>query len=988
MQDGLTQNSTGFLLKDSRGFLWIGTSWGLNRYDGRTVKPYTKIGKEFLPDLAINSIAEDGDGDIWIATINGLSCMDPFTEKFTNYFEGTGPQTIPHDYCNVYVDKQKNIWVADSYGISLLNKQSKTLTTYPITTAGRDIRINKYVSRFYEDSKGRLWLTTSYGIKLFDRATKTYRSFHIDDSEEESIGKNATLGIFEDRAGTIWAGTWNHGLLKLNTEKNKFENILLTGFEIPEYLNNIHDINSIILNGHYYLLITTGAGLFLADPENAGADTFPIVKKIDDPDVIDDHTAGAKNMILKDGQNIYWISGTPGLVKIDLSNQAFQWKLLPGPSSTHNRAFHIIPDIEQPQQKFFVTTFKGWWKYDLTLDSLSEYILPKGSEKLLMNINRFLPTEKGYWFTSQWGFGFYNTKTGEVKDLSLLVLEKPGMIVRTRYICEDRMGRIWFSVYRSGIRIYDPQTGVMKAFLSDSTKPGNLYGKDIFDMKTDDDGSVIFTTGQKIYKVNPTDLTWQDSSPFKTDFSSIGRVGPRKIIFDKRKRTVVLSMQNIYQYQHNKLIPLYPLDGVASFLMDDFVEDRNGNFWILTNIGLFKTDADFKEWTNMRDKIPIDDPSDISELFKTDNDEFIIPVTGKFGVFSVPLLSRNNMAPSVIINRLRTGNTEHYNVSLRKQSWHASFKEAIEIEISAIGVSNERGNKIYYKLEGRDKDWKELIGLPVIRYEQLPPDNYLFKSKAMNGDGVWSKETVLSFKVLPPFWRTTWFIALCILAIAGILYAFYRYRVQLLIKQERLRSSIATDLHDDIGATLSSISIYSETIKQQTTAQLPQLTPMLDKMGETSREMVGNMSDIVWAINPENDSFEKMSGRMQNLAAELCSVKNIQLQFTAEETLDQLQLSMEQRRNIYLIFKEALNNALKYSICRNIKIDLRKDNRWLVLSVQDDGKGFNEALVAENKWGGNGLKNMRHRAKEINGELMIETEENKGTLILFKTLIT
>ncbi len=148
------------------------------------------------------------------------------------------------------------------------------------------------------------------------------------------------------------------------------------------------------------------------------------------------------------------------------------------------------------------------------------------------------------------------------------------------------------------------------------------------------------------------------------------------------------------------------------------------------------------------------------------------------------------------------------------------------------------------------------------------------------------------------------------------------------------------------------------------------------------------MSDIVWAINPKNDSFEKMLSRMQNLAAELCTVKNIQLHFTADEKLNQLQLSMEQRRNIYLIFKEALNNALKYAGCGNIIIELKKENNLLVLSVKDDGKGFNEMVVAENKSGGNGLKNMRHRAAEINGELRIDTEENKGTHILLKTNIT
>jgi signal transduction histidine kinase/ligand-binding sensor domain-containing protein len=983
-QDGLIQNSTGALLQDSHGFLWI-ASWGLNRYDGRVIKQYNTTGENGLVDLVITSLAEDKEGNIWIGTSNGLSCLNPFTEKFTNYTEGKSPYNIPEGFCSVYVDKKDNVWVGCSHAISLYNRVTKSFENIPITTAGNDIRINRYIGGFLEDSRGRFWISTSYGIKLFDRPTKTYKSYHFEEINGADGGENATQQLFEDKDGAIWAGTWNGGLIKYDEARDRFVNYMFITENASD--QTVHDINSIILNNHYYFLIASESGLFLTDPAKIINGKIPVEKLLQETNESGNTSPKTKWEILKDRQGNYWISGFSGLLKIDPGSQSFQWKPLPGENHEADVIYHVIPVNKEPL-KIFLTTTEGWWKYDLATQLFSKHILPKGFENLLGNINRFITTEDGYWFTSQLGVGFYNPTTNTVKDISSLVDEKMNSKVRTGLICTDGLGRIWFSVYRSGIRIYSPETGKLVSLLADSTKPDNLYGKSIFDMKQAADRSIIVTSGYKIYQIDPVNLSFTVTTPEKTTSSSIEKTGPRKILFDKNNRILMLSQQCIYRFQHGKLIQLYPRSGLADFIMENFLQDGNGNFWVTTNLGLFKTDTAFKEWVNMSDKIPAGNYDNIEEIFRTGNDEFILAASGKIGSFSLHELSKNNVPPVVIINRFKTGNTEQYLVSLKQQAWNISFKDAIEIEISAINFSNEKGNRIYYQLEGRDNDWKELTGNPVIRYDQLPPGNYQFKAKAMNGDAVWSRETILSFKVLPPFWRTWWFIGIVIIALAISLYTIYRYRLTKALELEKMRTRISTDLHDDIGATLSSISIYSETIKQQTAVQLPQLTAMLDKMGETSREMVGNMSDIVWAINPENDSFEKMLSRMQNLAAELCTAKNIELHFTADEKLNQLQLSMEQRRNIYLIFKEALNNALKYAGCRNMRIELRRENHSLVLSVKDDGKGFNERAVSENKRGGNGLKNMRDRAAEINGELIIHTEENKGTQILLKTSIT
>lgn len=198
------------------------------------------------------------------------------------------------------------------------------------------------------------------------------------------------------------------------------------------------------------------------------------------------------------------------------------------------------------------------------------------------------------------------------------------------------------------------------------------------------------------------------------------------------------------------------------------------------------------------------------------------------------------------------------------------------------------------------------------------------------------------------------------------------YQTQL---QERFR--MAKDLHDDIGATLSSISMYSEAIKSQVTEKLPHLENVLNKMGENSRDMVTSMSDIIWAINPDNDDANKLVSRMEAYARDICALKDMQLHFKADSTFSQIKLQVEQRKNIYLIFKEAVNNAAKYAAAKNIWVQLTLNDKEMNLLIKDDGNGFNEATVRK----GNGLKNFEARAKEINGTLNMESSEGKGTRV-------
>jgi len=205
------------------------------------------------------------------------------------------------------------------------------------------------------------------------------------------------------------------------------------------------------------------------------------------------------------------------------------------------------------------------------------------------------------------------------------------------------------------------------------------------------------------------------------------------------------------------------------------------------------------------------------------------------------------------------------------------------------------------------------------------------------------------------------------------LFVFNNYRIRNKLRLEGIRNKIASDLHDDIGSTLNSISVYSEVAKQKS----PTVVSELEHIGEASRKIIDALSDIVWTINSRNDTFEQIILRLRSLTYNLLRAKNIEHTFRADESLNDMKLSLETRRNFYLIFKEALNNLVKYSHATSASISLTYEDNLIIMRIRDNGVGFDTGQMSM----GNGLLNMRSRAEEMKAKLNIESEPGNGTQI-------
>ena len=242
-------------------------------------------------------------------------------------------------------------------------------------------------------------------------------------------------------------------------------------------------------------------------------------------------------------------------------------------------------------------------------------------------------------------------------------------------------------------------------------------------------------------------------------------------------------------------------------------------------------------------------------------------------------------------------------------------------------------------------------------------------------------ETSLSFHILTPYYRTVWFYSVIAIFMFTLLYAFFRYRMHQVIKVERMRTRIASDLHDDIGSTLSSISLISEMASRMDAEST--LAKAMSKIGVDSRDVLNSMDDIIWSVNPKNDSLSSLTVRLREYAIPLCETKNIMFVMHVDEAVYAMKLGMDERRNVFLIVKEAVNNAVKHSGCSRLTVVFSLNHKQLEIKITDNGCGFDPAKRGQR----NGITNMERRAGQLGMDLDIKSEKHNGTMIMLKTKI-
>src|SRR5262249_44600008 len=397
-------------------------------------------------------------------------------------------------------------------------------------------------------------------------------------------------------------------------------------------------------------------------------------------------------------------------------------------------------------------------------------------------------------------------------------------------------------------------------------------------------------------------------------------------------------------------------DGLAGDFVIDSLCDHNGDLWFATTTGLSR----------------------------------LSPVRGE-----------NVRAPAILLGGLRIAGEPQpiSELGATEISRGELAPNQNNLQIDFFGLDFHAGETLHYQfmLEGADSNWSPPTEQRTVTYANLKAGSYRFLVRAVAANGAVSeKPALVSFKILPPLWLRWWFITLAALFTLAMFYVFYRYRLarlnearraeealskarqERLVELEQVRKRIATDLHDDIGSSLTRISLLSEVAQRQSHDR--EGNASLSTIAGLSRELVDSMSDIVWAINPERDHLGDLTQRMRRFAGDVFSARGIDFTFRFQATDGDFRLHANLRREVFLVFKEAVNNAVRHSGCTAAEIDFSVgDNQRLSLKLSDNGRGFDLASHSN----GHGLSSMRARTEALGGRLDIESGNGRGTILVF-----
>lgn len=973
-----SHNEITAIAQDKQGFIWVGTRSGLNRFDGQKVKMYLHEPENpySLSSNWIENIYCDTSGYILITTRRYLNIFNPKTEQFFHIkhqvpskCDYTEPSTG-----NMYKESDTVLWFTTAAGLYRLSSKTCIPERMPLPPEYEYKGWHCCMVDLLDDKRGNLWITCRMGIYCFNKKNRTFTlypsSVVITKPWEQSI-----LSYLEmDESGKIWATSWNIGLVCFDTTLKKY-----TAYKKFESDNAGYGGYELLIEKDRIISTSVEGGLTVMDRKTGKF--YNYLPNDKDPISISSTITQA---IFKDKDNNYWVGTDNGLNKVNKFNSMMYYKPL---LDTTQEYYLYWPHtmVEADSTHLLLGAYGGlfsWRKKDGKLTYLSDQLnMPykagcfeiqksPNDDSILVSITNKI----------------FKIKFENEKIKGYRIIHENPYIWNSNFVF-DNNGNLWCSS-QNGLVFHDIKKNTYEYFGK------NTNGK--FTLKNDFIGSLFYDKRHNkvwigpehhgLLRIDPEtfeakEYSTETRSDYLDDINiSMNAYGDDYLLLGTEKVGIV-----IYDVKEDKFTRAKFPDWYLNTTIYQMTFDRKGRLLITADggLGIFNTkNGHFQSLGKsnglLRDKLSTD--------FYYDGEKHVyIPEEGgKMHILNLDEVQRNNISPKPIVLSTKVSGEEYK----LPDDHHISLpfsKNSLEFEFATLNYVNSQLNSFQYKMEGRDDNWIDLKGSRTINFSNLGPGKYSLLVRAINNDGIVSDgyETIY-IHIHPPFYLTWWFITLFVCLILGVIYIIYRIRLAKLLEVQAIRNRISRDLHDDVGSTLSGISMYSKMAKDLAGQDDEKSLELLDSIGEKSRNTLNNMSDIVWSVNPENDSMERIIARMKGFASEHFDAGNISFEFIADNIPLDVKLSLEVKRNLFLLFKEAVNNAVKYSQTEHAQIMMELKGKFLKIEIKDNGVGFDVVKLKRI----NGLDNMKKRAEECGGSCVIISEPGKGTVIRARFPIT
>jgi ligand-binding sensor domain-containing protein/signal transduction histidine kinase len=1012
--DGLAHNGVNRIVKDSRGFLWFCTEDGLSRFDGYT---FTNFGTDQgLPHSSVNDLLETRHGEYWVATNGGLVRFDPKgvpgRVAYGNESMSPAPMflvLVPDDQIRrareitvLREGRDGTIWVGTNNGLYRLERANDHQLLRPVDIRlPNDNREQREIADVVEDAAGTLWIATPRGLyrRWADGSTAHY-------TRHDGLPDEYLSDLLEDHEGHLWAATRKFGFFRVRANGSHAAPVVDRTFTEREGLPTVF-VFQLFEGSDNRFWIATARGLveFLPDGDAQGHsfrsyttanglsyfDVTTLNEDLDGNLWLGTNAAGAMKLaraglrtygerdgiqavsaIFEDQAGNVCFRGTV----LDTRTSIFEGAALDGasgqPASLHTRLGCFDGSRFDWFNPVAVTHF-GWVGEGVTLQARSgEWWVGTGE-----GLYRFPASNRFAGLRSAQPLTRYTMKDG----LAALQVFR---------LFEDSRGDIWISTIEggasNGLARWDAATGTLRDL---GHSPGMPSLNEDLPRSFGEDASgnvwIGFNGGLGRY-----------SRGLFTYFTAAHGLPPGAIMaihVDHSGRLWLASERgglvrvDDAAAARPRFITYTTTQGLASNRTEVLTEDVSGHIYIGGGHGLDRLDpltGHVKHFTTT-DGLP---PGRFLAAFRDHTGVLWFGMSSGLARLA-PAPEKPSGPPPVLITGLRVAGVREIVSALgeRNMSLPDLAPGRNQIQIDFVGLSFGAGEVLRYqfRLEGADADWSALTEQRTVTYAALSPRRYRFRVRAVNSDGIVSAHpATISFTLMRPVWQRWWFLALMALGIALTIDRLYRYRAARLLDVANMRTRIATDLHDDIGANLTRIAILSEVARQTYGGDRgPQADGSLASIARIARESVSSMSDIVWAVNPARDTLRDLIRKMRQHAEEIFTTRGIEVHFDAPVAMDTLKLGVDVRRDLLLIFKEAVNNAARHSRCSSVTIALRVEVSRLTLTVADNGVGFDIACCQN----GQGLTSIQRRADELNGTLEIASTPGAGTVIQLSTAV-
>jgi ligand-binding sensor domain-containing protein/signal transduction histidine kinase len=951
--DGLPRNPVWAITQTRDGYLWVGTRQGLARFDGVRFVAVDDARAPELKQGMITALCAGRDGELWIGC-DGHGVIQLKEGKISRITETNG---LPTNAVHCLLEaRDGSLWIGSEEGLTHYREGKFTQFGLPEGLSDLSVRA------LFEDRDGSIQVATRRGLSTL-RPNRSISTLNF----ESGWNANSLRAVWTDRQGTVWAAS-NDGLHRVRDGKISHYGVAAG---LPDRVVNciLEDRTGQLWLGTYGGLVRMVDGRVLPRKNRQGV--FG--------DLV--HT------LFEDREGTVWAGARDGL---------YQLKPVRFTTYTTDQGLgrnNVMSVLEDRTGTVWMATWGGglsalrddWIKTYTTADGLTQDAV------LALLESR----DGGLWIGMDFDGGV-NRFNGAFTN----PFPRPSGLINApiRVLHEDRQGRLWIGT-SAGLSLF-----AAGRFTNFTTNEG-LAANTVLAIGEDDGGTLWFGTTNGLSR-------WDG----KAFHNLTTREGLSHNVVDAlrpdREQTLWIGTAGggLNRLQAGRLTACTTRQGLFSDEIYEIVPDDFGFFWMSCRTGIFRVAR-----TELEDALADRRPAVNCVVFGKVDGLLTVQCNGVAkpagwkardgrvwfptirGAVAVDTrIPSNDLPPPVVIEAviadghliggapdLLPNGTIPPPAAATRPLVIPPGRGEVEIQYTALSLQAPEKNRFQYRLEGVDAAWRDAGTERTVRYNNLRPGNYRFRVTACNNDGVWNEDgTAIALALQPHLWQTWWFKLAGLAAVALVPVALYRLRVKRLRALEQLRIQIAADLHDDVGARLTKVAMVTEAL-DRTTPESDGSKPHIRNISQTTREIVQAMDEIVWTINPQNDTLENLASYLFQHAQDFFQHTGVRCRLDLPADLPELPLSTQQRHNLFMAVKEALNNVLKHAHAREVRLGLAVAGDRLTITVADDGCGFSPDQVDGS---GNGLNNMRQRLERIGGRLTLDSRPGAGTRITLEAV--